>query len=292
MYGLFDLDSNQMFHSAVFSSRTAHSLIWTGFSELGIPLCYLDNGSLYGLMRGCYFAWTQLLDCHKARSIKNENFWPISVTFDNILLYSPCYGGESFPNPSVKTRTVLELPLMPQPTIPLSTTEGTLLMLQITRDFHSLPRTLQLDDERQSHLEGADYHIDKQLLELIMLALTANKQSKAIEFVSLLSLESSYQKAIRLCQHYKFHDLADKVDLIRERAFQSEHPQDHSSPQASSQMVLFENDSRSVNTAASAANQSPVVRSPLKPILQASNSDRTNSLPQSFVPKSKNPFQR
>lgn len=294
MYSLLDLNTNQLIHSAVFSCRATSSISWIGYSETGIPLCYTDNGLLYGLMRGCYYAWTLLLDCHKNRSVKNENFWPISVTFDNILLYAPCYGGETFPNPSVKTRTVLELHLLPQPTIPLSDTESNLLLLQITRDFHSLPNGLQLDEERQSFVEGVDYHIDKQLLELIMVALTANKQSKAIELVTLLSLESSYQKAIRLCQHYKFHDLADKVDLIRERTFQSEHSHEHSSPHPNSQMVLFENDSHSVNLASSTTPNSPPIRSPLKPVLQTNHCDKSSStlLPQSFIPKSKNPFQR
>lgn len=244
MFTLFDLETLQIVHSGVLCVRPENSnqILWIGYSETGMPLCYFDSGCLYGLLHNCFFSWVLLLDCNQFRSPKNENFWPISVTFDNILLYVACYSGEKYPNPSVKTRTVSELPLKPSPTIPLNESESGVLLLQTMSNYHTIPETLVLDEERQSHLDNFDYLLDKQLLDLILTALNTNRQAKAIELVTSLTLQVSYQKAIRLCQHLKLYDLADKVDMLRERTFNKQQKHQPLSEE-NSQADLFDSNS-------------------------------------------------
>lgn len=322
---LLNLSSFTTTCTCTFSLPGAPSLVWIGFSETGIPLAYCEDGKLWGMLNQCFYSWSPLLDANTLKGPKNEFIWPISVTFDNVLLYIPCFSGEKFPNPSQRRRNTLEAKLEPCPSIKLTSTESDVLMLQIARDLHKMPQGLKLEEEKQSFVDSFDYTLDKQLLELILAALNAERQSKAVELVTMLTLEPSYQKAVKLCQHLKLWDLADKIDLLRERTF-CPVQKHYSSPPAkegpfsggeSSQSLFSEASSHQeeetqISLSQNVDNSQPnnattlaIMKSPMKqllnsipvpnsPKLESSTSMKAtstnSSLSNAIIPKKKNPF--
>jgi hypothetical protein len=159
---------------------------------------------------------------------------------------------------------------------------------------------------------------------LILAALNAERQSKAVELVTMLTLEASYQKAVKLCQHLKLWDLADKIDLLRERTFcpvqhQPSPPTKESpfSDNESSQSLFSETCSHQEETQITLSqnidNSQPnnatttlaIMKSPMKQLLNSipvPNSPKLESsastketpinpcLKSAIIPKKKNPF--
>jgi chromosome transmission fidelity protein 4 len=119
---ILNLSSFTITCTCTFSLPGAPSLVWIGFSETGIPLAYCEDGKLWGMLNRCFYSWSPLLDTNTLKGPKNEFIWPISVTFDNVLLYIPCFSGEKFPDPSQRRRNTLEAKLEPCPSIKLTST--------------------------------------------------------------------------------------------------------------------------------------------------------------------------
>lgn len=69
---------------------------------------------------------------------------------------------------------------------------------------------------REKDLRRLNTASDKHVLELIMLALKADKPARALELCGLFYSEKSYELAVQLARHHRLLTLADRMDALRE----------------------------------------------------------------------------
>lgn len=69
---------------------------------------------------------------------------------------------------------------------------------------------------REKDMRRLNTASDKHVLELIMLALKADKPARALELCGLFYSEKSYDLAVQLARHHRLLTLADRMDALRE----------------------------------------------------------------------------
>lgn len=231
-YSILDLEQFEVVASGIVAIAGDPQFIWCGFSEIGMPLLYREDGSLFGWAINCFKSWVPLWSSEDLLSNRVGSFWPIGLTFDGALLSLTCAPGVLHPDASTSKVTIpTEIPIKTPPVSAASVSESErrLLGMQFLYRYHR-PTESQMNfllaedaafgnNVRSDHLDSVDLDMDKVILELMLGALTSDREARAIELLGTLSLESSYDKAIKLAQHLRLYEFADSVDLLREKRF-------------------------------------------------------------------------
>lgn len=183
-------------------------LTWAGISESGLVGCFDQTGVFYCLCDQLGFTWTPLADFGSA----GDAVWPVFFDREEITAIV-CKNGETtppvLPRP-ITTNLAFKLPLL-QPDDPTTLSYEPVLRTTILSSLIDGSKGLREKDIRR--LNSAS---DKHVLELIQLAIKADKPVRALELCNLFYTEKSYDIAVQLARHHRLVSLADRIDQLKD----------------------------------------------------------------------------
>lgn len=185
-------------------------LTWAGISESGLVGCFDQTGVFYCLCDQLGFTWTPMADF--GSTLEGDFVWPVFFDRSEITAIV-CKNGEStpavLPRP-IMTNLAFKLPLL-QPDDPTTASYEPVLRTTILSTLIDASKGLREKDLRR--LNSAS---DKHVLELIQLAIKADKPVRALELCNLFYTEKSYDIAVQLARHHRLVSLADRIDQLKD----------------------------------------------------------------------------
>jgi hypothetical protein len=199
-------------------------LLWVGISEAGLVGAFDQTGILYGLCDRLGHCWTPLGDFTSQLS-EGQFVWP--VFWDRTELTCILCKDDTAP------------PVLPRPI--MTTLEIRLPVLSTGDDLSAqilgtVMKTMTLDSAisgsagvREKEMRRIRTASDKHCLELIQLAVKADKQVRALELCALFYNEKSFELAYQLARHNRMATLADRIEEARDLfAAKQNNTQEHS----------------------------------------------------------------
>lgn len=186
-------------------------LLWVGISETGLVGAFDQTGILYGLCDRLGHCWTPLGD-FTSQLAEGQFVWP--VFWDRTELTCILCKDDTAP------------PVLPRPI--MTTLEIKFPMLSTGDDLSAqilgtVMKAMTLDSAisgsagiREKEMRKIRTASDKHCLELIQLAVKADKQVRALELCSLFYNEKSFELAYQLARHNRMATLADRIEEARD----------------------------------------------------------------------------
>lgn len=199
------------------SHRFASSkVIWAGFTPTGQGALFDEYQTLYICDDSAGFLWRPWLDCQIIPEYQNRKFWPVFVSQGDI---SGIMLEDAEMRPEVTFRPLLTVIPFQIPLLNVSTDP-------IVKSFEKSIRTRYMLEQRQSTdldkfsedraSKKERLEADKHVLELIQLAIRAERLARVMELCEFFLLEKSWDLAIQLIRHNKLPSLANRIEELRE----------------------------------------------------------------------------
>ena len=156
--------------------------------------------------------WQPWLDCHEQYQ-QGGRVWPIAFTMQDLLclvLRAAEKHPEAVPRP-LQTAIPLRMPLVGIPDDSLVQGYERVLRTKIMLGS-ALLRPTDLSERESKKLQVV---ADKHVLELIQLAVKADKPARVLELCGLFQLEKSWEMAVQLVRHNRFVQLADRIEALK-----------------------------------------------------------------------------
>lgn len=157
--------------------------------------------------------WQPWLDCVERRE-RGERVWPISFNIQELLciiLKGSDRHPEAVPRP-LQTAIPLRIPLVGVPDDSLVTGYERALRAKTALGSARL-RPVELTDKEAKRLQVA---ADKHVLELIQLAIKADRPARVLELCALFQLEKSWEMAVQLVRHNRLVHLGDRIESLKD----------------------------------------------------------------------------
>ena len=227
-YQLIELSQLSTMQQGALPLMADASLVWAGFSEVGVPAVFDSMGTLFVLDRAWrpgQGRWIPALDTVAALTPKSTSgnpmaprvrCWPIGVSATHLLaiLYpvSQMYPQAGGPRPVVQE---LELsPAIVQPESQAAKFEGTalrnILLAGMARDMCAATGTIPETDPAALDMEA-----DKALLQLIQLACKSEKYARALDAARNLHSEATLDAAIQIASFFHLPNLGERMESVR-----------------------------------------------------------------------------
>jgi hypothetical protein len=217
-FSLYNMDQVALLASGHVGGRFKNmKLVWIGLNDNNIAGIFDEQMVLHICNPNSNYSWHPWLDCKEQRE-KNEVIWPISFTL-NELLCLHLQNGEGHPEPiprPMPTVIPMRIPFLGLDDPIISPYEKPFRINTIFRSDALCPTDMVDREIRKLHLVA-----DKHVLELIQLAIKADKPARILELCPLFLMEKSWDMAIQLVRHNRLVQLADRIEQLRDQADQS-----------------------------------------------------------------------
>jgi len=208
------------------------SLSWIGFSE-EFSLFAMDTKgilSMLGIHAGGApaWSWSPMLDCNKLKKSKKDEFWPISVLKAQLVCaLVKGEGGQDYPDPSrmlITTTLGLRIPLATSVFPKSANLEEVVLRATIAEQQRKFMDNIKIEeggDEDQilDENDKINTNLDKVILKSCFIAIEAGKVELALDLVSRLRLEKSFDIALQASERKNRRTLSDRIDTLRNKRF-------------------------------------------------------------------------
>lgn len=217
------------------------SLSWAGFSN-DFSLMAMDSDGMLSMLQAtslpsddgggepASWEWSPLLDTVGLRKSSEDSFWPITV-FDGKLVCIPLKGGIKYPDATRRPITATIGMKMP---LARSTLAKSSALEEISvRSNMALIQKKVINDVAGGDIMGDEYEeqyhalcaqVDKVSLKLFATMVEAGKLERALDVLSRLNLEKSYDIAMAIADNHS--TLVDQIEIAKENKFPPEDDED------------------------------------------------------------------
>jgi len=215
---VYDMERTQVItrHEVCLSEGSV--LQWAGFATTGM-LCTMDAaGMLRGLSEKQGWQWVPLLDMVPLRKTKEDAHWIVGITEEDVMCVLLKQGATE---PHVHPRPLLE---SVQIDVPLLENDPEFAPLERS----AFRRKLVIECEKLEHEStGVDTGVeeaqggamDRELLQMLNMAMKAEKEARALEIGCQFNQARSMQMAIKLAEVSQMPTLAERLTLIAQAKF-------------------------------------------------------------------------
>lgn len=214
-YAIYNLDSMSLLRNGHIGGRFRNvRLKWIGLSDSNIAGIFDEKMVLHICNPDTNYTWQPWLSCDTHWS-RNENVWPITFNTQELVCLL-VKGGEEHPE---------TLPRPLQTTLPMQVPflgmDDQLLMIPyehvyrtstILRSESLCPPSISDREMRKLQLAS-----DKHVLELVQLAIKADKPARILELCPLFMMERSWDVAVQLVRHNRLLQLADRIEMLKDQ---------------------------------------------------------------------------
>lgn len=236
-YRLLNIEKRELVCEGTLQLRRDVGVGWIGFSSLN-QLCLMDSdGCLFALRKSFGWSWTPVLDLRitaedgTRRAIR----WAVGVTADTLMcVVLP--GGVDAPTVApmpVLTSVPLEAPLLAGGDGESTPHEERLVrgVLRHEQRAWCAEAGLSINEDGSGDGAGAgltdDSHavlleetaMDKEVLQLIQAAIRSERVTRALDLTTSLRLPKSWAIAIKIAQHARKPDLAERMHTLKQAKF-------------------------------------------------------------------------
>lgn len=223
-YMLLDVDARKTVSTGRLPVTPKADLTWVGFTDHGLPVSADSEEMVRTLTHDWDHSWMPLVDLKTASTKKNatDSYWITNVTTAEVMCVI-CKGDEDFP-------TVLPKPVLS--TIPLcipvvsnpATTSHEEKYLRHKLELEQLIRYEGLDELKTADrklINKFKKNTDLHLLGAISQTVQRHHSGRALEFTMNLSVNSSFETAVKLAVKGKEPLLAERMTMMQ-KAFEVE----------------------------------------------------------------------
>lgn len=209
LYGVRECVPVLVFEGPLGRRASAAGLAWAGVSEDGrLVTCFDRTGILYALCDRLGYCWTPIGDLG-ARLRAGDYVWPLFADRAELT----CLVGAGGPQPPVLPRPIpaglaLRLPLV-QPEDPQTAAYEPILRTAVFTRLLDGTAGMREKDVRRMQTQS-----DKHALEMIHLAIKADRHVRALELCGLLYSSRSLELAVQLARHSRLASLADRMEAL------------------------------------------------------------------------------
>ncbi|PJF19605.1 hypothetical protein PSACC_00599 [Paramicrosporidium saccamoebae] len=213
VYTFYSLDKLAQLRTGHVGGRFRNlRLGWIGWSDSGIAGIFDEQMVLHICNADAGYVWQPWLECREHKE-KKELVWPIGFTANDLLCLQ-LRSGDEHPEPvprPMPTVIPMQIPL-------LAIDDPTVVSFERAFRAHTIFNSgslrPELADRESRRLQLAS---DKHVLELIQLAIRADKPARVIELCPLFLMEKSWDMAIQLVRHNRLAQLADRIENLRNK---------------------------------------------------------------------------
>jgi chromosome transmission fidelity protein 4 len=213
VYTFYDLNGLAQLRMGHVGGRFRNTRLgWIGWSDNGIAGIFDEQMVLHICNADAGYVWQPWLECREQKE-KKELVWPIGFTANDLLCLQ-LRSGDDHPEPvprPMPTVIPMQIPL-------LGIDDPVVVSFEKALRAHTVFKSNSLRPEMADR-ESRKLQLvsDKHVLELIQLAIRADKPARVIELCPLFLMEKSWDMAVQLVRHNRLAQLADRIENLRHK---------------------------------------------------------------------------
>lgn len=215
---LYDVEAEQVITQGKLALGEEARLSWLGFATTGM-LCTTDSqGTLRGLAEKQDWQWVPLLDMVPLRKTKDDSHWIVGVTEEDVMCVLLKQGATE---PHVQPRPLLESVGIQVPLLmgddEFNTFERSMFRRKLAIEQEEIEASRTGLDSGVQEAQGK--LMDRELLQMIHIAMKAEKEARAMEIGMMFNSAAAMQNAIKLAHVSHLQTLAERLTLIAQAKF-------------------------------------------------------------------------